>query len=173
MSSFFAANPSDAANPFLDATTGSNYAFQAAPGWDAVTGWGGIDAVRFLAAYGNASIQNYTYNGPSPGLPPPVAPPTMQAPSLLLLGIIGIAVAVAVALVITVARPRRPPAYAYPPGVHGEPLAPHPPGAGPLPPPAPGSSPAPGPPAPFTFLCPYCGAPRPAEPIRCPYCGRL
>jgi len=37
-------------------------------------------------------------------------------------------------------------------------------------PPAPSYSGVPSPP---TFLCPYCGSERPAEPVRCPACGRL
>ena len=182
--SYYAAAPTDPTNPYEDVTTGANYVFSAAPGWDAITGWGALDAVRFLAADANPAVSNYNYTGPTPGLPPFAPPVTYGTTSVWLLALVGIAVAVAVILVISLGRPKTPPppAYSYapgsyPPGGSGTTV---PPGAaGPPPswpqgygPPAPGPGPLP-PAAPHSFLCPYCGAPRPAEPTRCPFCGRL
>ncbi|HKV90246.1 MAG TPA: S8 family serine peptidase, partial [Thermoplasmata archaeon] len=65
---YFGANPIPG-NPFLDVTAGANFQFSAAPGWDATTGWGGIDGGLFLAAYSNSSIRTFNYTGPTPGLP--------------------------------------------------------------------------------------------------------
>ena len=168
IASYYAANPTDPTNPFLDVTTGGNFVFQAAPGWDGATGWGGLDALRFLAADANPAVRDYVYVGPTPGLPPPFAIGG-GSPTYWLLFIIGLSVAVSVVLVITLLRPR-PPAGAPPPAAGGLPppapsgtaWAPSAPGPGPLPPPAPP-----------TFPCPYCGAARAAEPVRCPTCGRL
>jgi hypothetical protein len=67
--------------------------------------------------------------------------------------------------VILVARPGR-----------SEGPTPMPPFGASLPPPPPGSTlvGVPFPPGTVaTFLCPYCGSPRPAEPVRCPKCGAL
>lgn len=170
IASYYAAQPSAPGDPFQDVTQGGNYYFSAAGGWDATTGWGGVDAVALLLADENATVAGYTYTGAVPGLPPPLSSPiTYGTPSLWLFAVIGIAVTIAVILVISVGRSKPPgtpvPPYGAwsgaPPAGYGEP-APPPPGPGPLP-----SRP------PHTFLCPYCGAPRPAEPTRCPNCGRL
>lgn len=166
--SYYAAHPGDASDPFEDVTQGGNWVFSAAPGWDATTGWGGLDAVRFVVADATPAVAGYKYTGPTPGLPPATPLIGYGSLSAWLLVIIGVSVTAAVVLVITVGRPRRPapPPYVYAPPATAAPpwsgAGPPPPGAGPLPPSAPPS-----------FVCPYCGAPRPAEPVRCPYCGRL
>jgi subtilase family serine protease len=182
MASFFAVEstatgpppPSIPSTPYLDVVQGSNYLFTAAPGWNAPTGWGGLDAVLFLSTSANASIANYMYDGPTPGLPPPlsVGAGTFLQYVVLFVGI-AVATVIVVAVTIGTRRPTMPPPTVYP---SGGPMAPWPPGAmtaGALPPPAPGLAPSYAPPPPMTFLCPYCGAPRPAEPTRCPTCGRL
>lgn len=172
--SYMAANPGSN-DPFIDVTNGSNYVFSAAPGWDGVTGWGQLTAPLFLAADANASIRNYVYHGPTPGLPPYVPPKPTPVPYTALL-ILGVAAAAAVAFVIWSGRPRRgtnpPPPYAAPPSTITPP--PYAPlsggvpsrGGGPVPPGAYGYASAPA-----TFSCPYCGKMRPAEPVRCPTCG--
>ncbi len=179
MGSYYEAYPSAPSNPFEDVVTGGNWLYAAAPGWDPTTGWGALVAPAFLAADANASVSGYNYTGPTPGLPPPLAVTYGGVSSWILL-VIGVSIAVAIVLVVTVGRPRTPPppVYSYPPGAYpgyspptgagppseawATPPSPLPPGPGPL-----------SPPAPSTFLCPYCGSPRPAEPVRCPACGRL
>ena len=171
--SFYAAFPSPGADPFLDVTNGSNYQFSAAPGWDGATGWGTVYAPWFVAADANVEVRNYTYTGPTPGLPPPFFSYT-GPPTTFFLVFVGAVGALAVVAIILIARPRRP---AAPPPGYGPP-APPPPGPGTLPSAAPWpGAVAPAPPPygalpPPTFLCPYCGGPRPAEPVRCPSCGR-
>jgi subtilase family serine protease len=165
VASYFAANPTASSDPFLDVTAGRNYVFSAAPGWDPTTGWGGMNAAAFLAADQNAAIAGYRYTGSTPGLPPWYTPPatsssTAAVPWAYIFAIFGVGIVVAILLVAVAARPSRP-----------------------LPPPAgvpwgaqaggPGWSNAPPPPGGYpgaTFLCPYCGAIRPAEPVRCPQC---
>jgi subtilase family serine protease len=149
-------------NPFLPVTTGRNYAFPATPGWDALTGWGGFDPARLLEAYSNATIANYQYTGPIPL--PPFPNPTPSTPwpytyVIVGLGGVGVVLILAVALVTS----------SRPPAVRSVPAAA--PAAGPAPtfPGAPAVRGYTGP----TFLCPYCGAARPAEPTRCPSCGSL
>jgi subtilase family serine protease len=173
--SYYAAFPSNA-TPYLDVTVGGNYVFSAGPGWDPTTGWGEVDAVNFLKADANASVRDYQYLGPTPGLPVVrggggTATPTLQLYELGAGVVISLAIAVAI---VRAERSRRraspgllPPGTAYP----GYPGPPAPYGYAPPPPPGGG----PGPPmavAPW-FSCPYCGAPRPAEPVRCPACGVL
>jgi subtilase family serine protease len=158
MASYFAAHPGPS-NPFYDVRNGSNYFFGANPGWDATTGWGAPIAPLFYAADANSTIANFSYAGPTPVLPPAAAPPTVPWTEIIL--IFGVGVTVAIVLVLVMARPPK------------HPNAPPPPSAfGPLPPPAPNTFPT----ATYqgaTFLCPYCGAVRPAEPVRCPRCGAL
>ncbi len=159
IASYFAAHPGPT-DPFYDVTNGSNYVFSAGPGWDAATGWGAPLAVLLYAADATPAIRNYVYTGPTPGLPTVAPGPPVPWTEIYI--IFGVGAAVAVALVLVMARPSKtslpppPPAYAA------------------LPPPAPGAGTFPtakydGP----TFLCPYCGALRPAEPVRCPRCGAL
>jgi subtilase family serine protease len=174
--SFYSANPTVAQDPFLDITNGSNYAFSAGPSWDGTTGWGTLYAPWFLSADANLTIRDYVYTGPTPGLPPPFFSFTSGPPPAYFVEFVGLAGALAVVAVIVVLRPRS--GMAVPPG---SPAA-APPAAeiGGLPPvaanawgpapPAPSYSATPSPP---TFLCPYCGSERPAEPVRCPACGRL
>ncbi|HEY6238612.1 MAG TPA: protease pro-enzyme activation domain-containing protein, partial [Thermoplasmata archaeon] len=117
MASYYAANPGDASNPFLDVTTGGNFLFEAAPGWDPTTGWGGLDGVRFLAADANRTVADYTYLGPTPGLPPPFEL-SGGSPTYWLLFIVGLSVSISIVLVITLLRPRSPPSP-YAPGAGG------------------------------------------------------
>jgi subtilase family serine protease len=188
IASYYGANPS-IPSPILDVTSGGNYEFSAQPGWDATTGWGGLLGGPFVIAYANSTIRNYVYTGPTPALPPRANPGDLVAPTpevdVVFLAV-GVAVALAVAVLIVWddrQRRRQPPVsgpYQVPPWV-GTPSAP--PTAAPygsippLPPPPGGGMPLPPPPptgyaaAPATFLCPYCGHPRPAEPVRCPTCG--
>ncbi len=172
MGGYYAANLG-ASDPFLDVTVGHNYVFSAGSGWDAVTGWGGLAAPLLLTALANSTADNFTYTGPTPGLSSPS--PANTFPWLAVVLIVVLGVAAAVALAVAFGRPRRPasaspppstwgptPPYSSPPSGYGNPY-----GA----PPAGGGSPLPV--APATFLCPYCGAPRPAEPVRCPRCGAM
>ncbi len=163
--SYFAAQPGSAViDPFLDVTVGGNYLFSAGPGWDPTTGWGGLDALRFLTVLGYLAIQNFNYTGPVPGLPPPSSSgPVVPWTTIFL--IFGVSVAAALGLVLLFARPKRrteAPAL-IPFGAHADFGAPY----GPPAPGVPGSAGS----APATFACPYCGAVRPAEPVRCPRCG--
>ncbi len=155
--SYYSAFPGGA-NPFLDVTNGSNYVFAASSGWDPTTGWGTPVAPLLFAADANAQVSNYTYAGPTPGLPPTVPPPPVPWTEIFL--IFGVGAAVAVALILVMARPTPHP-NAPPPGAFA---------SAPPPPPPTGFAP-PGPYAGPTFLCPFCGALRPAEPVRCPRCG--
>ena len=179
--SYYAAHPGDPTNPYLDVQNGGNYLFSAGPEWDAVTGWGGLDAVGFLAADANASVRDYQYLGPTPGLPhlPSITGGTLTEYLLLLLGV---GIASAAVVVIWRGRPKAPRAPPYgsygaqnwtpQPPASGSP-GPLPPGPEPPPPWAPGALGPPMPPGVTLMACPYCGAPRPAEPTRCPSCGRL
>ncbi len=158
--SFFAAHPGPT-DPFTDVTVGSNYVFSAAAGWDATTGWGEVSAPAFLAADRNTTLLNYRYNGSTPSLPPESSTAGAPVPWAVIFAIFGVGFVVAVLLVVLVARSsRRPPRSAVVPwgaqmgGPIGSPSL-GPPGA------LPGA----------TFLCPYCGALRPSDPVRCPQCG--
>jgi len=158
IASYFAAHPGPT-DAFYDVVNGSNYIFTAAPGWDALTGWGMPLGPEFYAADATPAIRDYQYTGPTPGLPTASPPPAVPWTEILI--IFGVGAAVAIALVIAMARPTR--SDRYPPPAPPE---------GALPPPASGAFPSAtydGP----TFLCPYCGALRPAEPVRCPRCGAL
>jgi subtilase family serine protease len=158
IASYFAAHPSPT-DPFYDVTNGSNYVFSAGPGWDATTGWGLPFAPLFYAADGTPAIRDYVYTGPTPVLPVAAPPPPVPWTEIYI--IFGVGAAVAIVLVIVMARP-----------LQGSGVPPPPPSYGPMPPSAPGTFPTSvynGP----TFLCPYCGALRPAEPVRCPRCGAL
>jgi len=147
----------EASDPFLDVYNGSNYLFTATRGWDAVTGWGGLNATAFLAADENVTVSGYEYSGPTPRLPSASSsPPSLTGTEILLL-ISGVLVVVAAATVI-VARPRPGPPVP-PPGALMSPRS--------------FGSPPVGPSPYSTFLCPYCGAVRPSEPVRCPRCGTL
>jgi pseudomonalisin len=160
--SYYGANPGPT-NPLYDIVNGSNYVFSAGPGWDATTGWGTPLAPLLYAADANATIRNFVYTGPTPGLPTPTPGPPVPWTEVLI--IIGVGIVVAIVLVLTVARSGRPAGLEPPP----------PPFGAPMPPPAAGGPPvsafpsAPG--SVVTFLCPYCGSPRPAEAGRCPRCG--
>jgi len=163
IASYFAAHASAGGDPFLDVTTGSNYVFTAAPGWDPLTGWGGVNAPAFLAADENSTLQHYNYTGPTIGLPSAKSnPPAAPVPWTFIYAIFGVGLLVAIILVVVAARPSR--RTQTPPGVPwgaqlGGPAFP----TGPAAPPGTLSG--------ATFLCPYCGAIRPSEPVRCPRCG--
>lgn len=161
IASYYWTHPGLGTDPFLDVTQGSNYVFQASSGWDALTGWGGLLAAPFLDALENQTVSGFVYTGPTPHLPPsPGGGPTI--PWTVLFVIFGVGIAVAVALVILMARPSRPAGpVTIPYGAQagtGGPLGPGTQG---------------GAYSGATFLCPYCGAVRPAEPVRCPQCGAL
>ncbi len=156
--SFFAANPTSSANPYLEVTQGSNYFFSAGPGWNPTTGWGSIDVPLFLAADANRTIATYSYTGATWTFPPSGSSSNLPWSEFYL--VVGGAVAIAVVLVLLMSRPRRSASggtIPYGAQVGG------PPNFGPN---AQGGI-YPG----ATFLCPYCGAVRPAEPVRCPQCG--
>ncbi len=161
IASYYWAHPGRSGDPFLDVTHGANYVFRAGPGWDAVTGWGGIEAAPFLAALENRTVSGFVYTGATPGLPgPQAAGPAI--PWTVIFVIFGVGFSVAVALILIMARPpRRTGPVTIPYGAQagsGVPVGPGVPG---------GIYPG------ATFLCPYCGAVRPAEPVRCPQCGAL
>ncbi len=156
MGSYFAAFPGAPHDPFVSVTVGSNYVFSAAPGWNPTTGWGVLRAVPMLSALANRTIADFLYTGPTPGIPP--RPPAPAVPWTEIYLIFGVGLTAAVVLVLVVARPSRRAPSDVPWGAQmGSP--PFPPGA------------AGGPHAGATFLCPYCGSVRPAEPVRCPRCG--
>jgi subtilase family serine protease len=178
IASYFSQHPGSG-NPFLDVTHGGNFVFFAGPGWDAATGWGGLSVPRLLTADGNPSIRNYTYTGPTPGLPTarPASGKTDIFAFWLVIGII-VSASVIFAVVLETRRPRRTPGTGIiPPGAAGGPFGVHPwltpPPHGPYGPPR--SPPAPplpsAPPQWSLFLCPFCGRPRPAQAGRCPSCG--
>jgi len=154
--SYFATHPGAGSDPFLDVTSGSNYAFSAAPGWDPTTGWGEVEAPALFAAFHNSTLLNYVYSGPTPGLPP--MPASGSIPWTVIFAIFGAGIVVAVLLVVLTARQSRrrvpPPAVPWGAQTPGG-VAPGPPGV------LPGA----------TYLCPFCGAIRPSEPVRCPQCG--
>jgi len=156
--SYFATHPGAASDPYLDVTSGGNYVFSAGPGWDAVTGWGELEAPAMLAALHNSTLLDYNYTGPTPTLPIPHSSPSGSIPWTVIFAIFGVGVTVAIVLVVFAARPGRP--RSAPPTVPWGAQ-----GGGALVPGAPGTLPG------ATFLCPYCGAIRPAEPVRCPVCG--
>ncbi|HYA54813.1 MAG TPA: protease pro-enzyme activation domain-containing protein [Thermoplasmata archaeon] len=159
--SFFAAHPGAPADPYLDVVNGSNYVFSAMPGWDATTGWGCVSTPLLLDAFNNHTLLSFVYTGPTPGLP--VVPPssTGNIPWPVIYAIFGVGIVVAIVLVLYAARPSRPPTSptGVPWGVTGGPAS--------LPPAPPGTYPG------ATYLCPFCGAIRPSEPVRCPQCGAL
>ena len=157
IASYFAAHPGPT-DPFYDVVNGSNYVFSAAPGWDPTTGWGAPLAALFFAADATPAIRNYVYTGPTPVLP--TTPPPAAVPWSEIYIIFGVGAVVAILLVIVMARPSR--------GA----LPPPPPPYGAAAPPPPGTFPTAAYNGP-TFICPYCGALRPAEPVRCPRCGAL
>lgn len=159
IASYYAANPGGA-DPFSSVTTGRNYLFTASVGWDALTGWGIVNDTLLLAAVGTPAVANYTYTGPTPGLPP--VPPPGPGPNIPwgeIYLVFGLGIVAVVVLVYFATRSRRPgPVPSIPPGVHGPPALYGPGEQGGI---YPGA----------TFLCPYCGAVRPSEPGRCPQCG--
>ncbi len=148
-------------DPFMDVTNGSNFLFAAHPGWDAATGWGGLNVSLFLAADANASIRDYVYTGPTPGLPLHTPSPLR---TLIELAVVGGIAATVVALIAVVVRfskrtapPPPPPEWAPPAtltaaaATPGGPAAPIPPG---------------------TTPCPFCGAPRIPGPCGASAAGR-
>ena len=166
IASYFYQHPGPT-DPFNDIVLGANFLFTAARGWDAVTGWGSMNASRFLPADSDPAIAQYVWTGPTPGLPSHAPPGSFLPPTVLLA--IGFGLAIATAVVLFFGRPRRRAgsSFTVPPGASGPTGAatgPPPPSGGGYPPPPPRPSSA-------TFLCPYCGNVRPAEPVRCPSCG--
>lgn len=160
--SYFATHPGAAGDPFSDVTNGGNYVFSATAGWDAATGWGGVEAPELLSALHNQTLLSYIYSGPTPGLPAPSSSTSGTIPWTVIFAIFGVGIVAAVVLVIYESRPSRtrpPPSTGVPWGAQGT--------TGPLPPAPPGTYPG------ATYLCPYCGAIRPSEPVRCPQCGAL
>jgi len=161
IASYFAAYPSTSSDPFTDVTNGSNYVFSATAGWDATTGWGTVDVPALLAAVNDPTFLDYNYTGPTPVLPILPPSPTGNIPWVVIFAIFGVGIVVAVVLVLYEARPFRPknPSAGVPWGAQGV--------SGPLPSAPPGTYPG------ATYLCPYCGAIRPSEPVRCPQCRAL
>lgn len=157
--SYYDAYPNAPGDPFEDVTRGHNYVFAAGPGWDPTTGWGTVEASLLLTAHDNLTVSGYVYAGPTPVLPNP-PPPSSQVPTVYVGIVAGIAVVTAVVVVLAMGRPKRSRgAPTIPFGAQGGSFAGFGPGVqGNI---YPGA----------TFLCPYCGAVRPAEPVRCPTCG--
>ncbi len=158
IASFYQAFPGSA-DPFSDVTNGSNFVYSALPGWDAATGWGGLNDSRFLAADENSTVRNYTYPGPTPGLPRARSSPGPLLVELVILG--GIVVAAVILVAAFVRRPRvdtppPPPPWGPPASVESIPFGPPTPPVG-------------GPPA--ALYCGFCGAVRPPGLARCPRCG--
>ncbi|HEV2520660.1 MAG TPA: protease pro-enzyme activation domain-containing protein [Thermoplasmata archaeon] len=153
IASYYAAHPGPS-DPFLDVTSGQNYLYRAAPGWDAATGWGGLDASRFLPAYENRSIAGYQYTGPTPGLPTPFD--GVSVLGIVLIAAVGALLTGVVLAVVTLGRRSPSPPFRIAPSGFSAPPLPGAPGA-----------------VVASFDCPYCGRPRPAEAVRCPGCGRL
>ena len=162
--SYFVTHPGAGGDPFYDVTVGQNYVFSAGAGWDATTGWGMVEAPFLLSALHNATLLNYVYSGPMPVLPIVPSGPTGNIPWPVIFAIFAVGIVVAIVLVAVAARPSRsqPKPPVVPWGAQGG-LPPPPNGVPGYPGTAPGA----------TFLCPYCGAIRPAEPVRCPQCGAL
>jgi subtilase family serine protease len=158
--SYFATHAGAPGDPFVDVTHGSNYVFSAGPGWDATTGWGEVEAPLLLGALHNSTLLGYVYTGPTPLLPI-LSSTSGNIPWPVIFAIFGVGIVVAVVLVAVAARPSRPVPPVVPWGAQG--------GAPPVSgvPGQPGTAPG------ATFLCPYCGAIRPSEPVRCPQCGAL
>jgi subtilase family serine protease len=158
IASYFQAHPGSN-NPFRDVVTGHNFLFEAAPGWDPLTGWGEIFAPLLLLADENSTVANYVYVGPTPGLPAPVQP--LLTPFEVVAIFAGAAAAVLAAVYLLLASRRAPRSRSFDPSS--------------VPPPAPPMwDSAPAPVAPYaSFACPYCGAERPAEPGHCPACGAM
>lgn len=148
IASYYAAHPGPS-DPFLDVTSGANALFSAAPGWDAVTGWGAVDAARLVLAYESPSVVGYSYQGPTPGLPGGASTSALPTGLAYLLPI-GLLLAGVAILAVLWGRDRRMPELRVPP--------------------APASWRPDGSP---TMDCPYCGRLRPAAAVPCPSCGRL
>jgi len=146
-------------DPFYDVVDGSNYVFPAGPGWDAATGWGGLLAPRFYSADLNPAVRNYSYVGSNQTIPTPSSGGGYPWTTIYLVAGLGIAAVLMLIVYFVRSRSNRFPPH-VPPGAEnvpwGTPPGPVTPGGG-------------GPSA--TFVCPYCGADRPAEPVRCPKCG--
>jgi subtilase family serine protease len=164
IASYFAAHPATggaAGNdaPFRDVTSGHNALFQATPGWDPLTGWGGISAPLFLEADRNQSVADYTYTGPTPTIPTGGHAPSSILTLVIIVG--GAAAVVTVAYLVFSSRSRPPTPNLRAVPAYG---------------PAPGSAVGVSPPtvrSSATFACPYCGIERPAEAGHCPGCGAM
>jgi subtilase family serine protease len=146
--SYYAANPENGTNPFHEILNGSNYLFSTGPGWNAVTGWGSINASRLVRALGSPAIANFTYSGPTPGLPPPPPPPVQPSSSVtptLVIVFAGLGIGLVLALFIATRYETQPPS------AHPGREVPRPPVSRPL--------------------CPRCGHERPVGSVVCPFCG--
>ncbi len=159
IASYYAGDPTAPGDPFAPVVEGHNYLFSAAPGWNPTTGWGQVNATLLLSADENATVRDYQYTGPTPVLPPTKSTPAgFPWPTVVVILAVG-AVAAVVLVLLAVVRPSRGGPATVPPGASGAPAVPFGPGVqGGI---YPGA----------TFLCPYCGAVRPAEPVRCAQCG--
>ncbi|HEV2166673.1 MAG TPA: protease pro-enzyme activation domain-containing protein [Thermoplasmata archaeon] len=151
---YFEAHPG-LGNPFLSVTNGSNYLFSAGTGWNAAAGWGGVDASRFLNAISRVAIVGFQYSGPTPGLPAPAPSPTPLGVALI--ATVALLLSGVIAAVVVLGRGSRAPRHSlvgsgFPRAFFGSPGA-----LGTI----------------SMFDCPFCGRPRPAEPVRCPTCGQL
>ncbi len=156
LASYYAAYP-NLTTPFLDVYNGSTSVFSAVPGWDAATGWGGLLAPLFLLADENPPPANYTYTGPTPGLPGRPGPAFPLWTVLLVLA--GASTACVVGVVILLDARSRERFGSQEPDIFAAAVLP----AGEVT----ASFPAPA----AVFSCPYCGKDRPAEAGPCPSCG--
>jgi hypothetical protein len=189
--SYFALNPG-LADPFENVSSGHNYLFTAQPGWDALTGWGTVDAVNLVAADANATIAGFQDTKPEPGLPAshgsnasPFA--GYYVPILIAVGVL-FTVLLVLVIVLSARRHRREPGYPVPPpGASHYPSSPPYPGGtgqtvypyGPAP-----TYPASGPgqPLPSSPTSPaspwewgagsYPATPPPPPTFDCPFCGQ-
>lgn len=155
--SYYQGPGAGAAPPWTDIVSGGNYLFQAAPGWDPVTGWGSLHFDALAASLRDPTITDYTYTGPSPGLPhgyspsPGAAngPPPNPRVVAVVLGVVAAAIAIAIFLAVRAETAHVP---EPPPGAFGTRI----------------DQPRPDP---VRALCARCGQPRPTWVAVCPWCG--
>ncbi len=176
MSSYFLEN--GGTGPFTPVTSGSNYLFNASAGWDALTGWGSVNAARLATDLGNPTYTSYVYNpsampGVATGVPPtggqPPPAPSQKSPlpfSVFYLILAIVVIIVVIALIAGTRKPRQVPIAPPPPASPGYYYPPAPTG-GPPPPLPPAGYP------PTMLVCGACHRTFPPQWGFCPYCGTV